>query len=170
MAEVSGDQTIALKSEGKRFFYRTQNRYAMPDFSALYKCGRYRPRQKDNHVSFEHFYRVDIFIYALDKQLHELANRFDNNATELLILSSALVPRKDPEVINIDQICPFVEKYYPADFDEQEMIRLRYQLELFNIEKTNNQQLCGISTISELCRILVESKKCDAYGLIERLK
>ncbi|XP_071709037.1 uncharacterized protein [Rutidosis leptorrhynchoides] len=132
-------------------------------------CGRYRSRQKDNHVTFEHLYRVDIFICALDKQLHELANRFDNKATELLTLSSDLVPRKDSEVINIDQICPLVEKYYRADFDEQEMIRLRYQLELFNIEKINNQQLCGISIISELCRILVESKKCEAYGLIERL-
>ncbi|XP_071714265.1 uncharacterized protein [Rutidosis leptorrhynchoides] len=158
----------------ERFFgqvcdFSTNHKIDMAYFSALYKCGRYRPLQKDNHVSFEHFYRVDIFICALDKQLHELCNRFDNNAVELLTLSSALVPRKDSEVINIDQICPLVEKYYPTDFDEQEIIRLRYQLELFNIEKTNNQQLCGISTISELCRILAESKKCEAYGLIERL-
>ncbi|XP_071714789.1 uncharacterized protein [Rutidosis leptorrhynchoides] len=66
----------------------------MPDFSALYKSGRYRPRQKDNHVTIEHFYRVDIFICSLDKQLHELACRFDNKATELLTLSAALVPKK----------------------------------------------------------------------------
>ncbi|XP_071688835.1 uncharacterized protein [Rutidosis leptorrhynchoides] len=142
----------------------------MPDISAMYKSGRYRPRQKDNHVTVEHFYRVDIFISALDKQSHELPFRFDNNnATEILTLSSALVPRKDSDMLNTDQICSLVEKYYPLDFIEQEIIRLRYELELFNIEKSNDQKLSDISTISELCRILVKSNKCEAYGLIERL-
>ncbi|XP_071714803.1 uncharacterized protein [Rutidosis leptorrhynchoides] len=150
-------------------YFCAKHNIEMPDFGDMYKSGRYRPHQKDNHVTVEHFYRVDIFICALDKQSHELAFRFDNNATELLTLSSALVPRKQSDMLSIDQICSLVQKYYPIDFTEQEIIRLRYELELFNIEKSNNQTLSGISTISELCRILVESKKCEAYGLIERL-
>ncbi|XP_071703924.1 uncharacterized protein [Rutidosis leptorrhynchoides] len=123
-------------------YFCAKHNIEMPDFGAMYKSGRYRPRQKDNHVTVEHFYRVDIFICALDKQSHELAFRFDNNATELLTLSSALVPRKHSDMLSIDQICSLVQKYYPIDFTEQEIIRLR---------------------------ILVESKKCEAYGSIERL-
>ncbi|XP_071688547.1 uncharacterized protein [Rutidosis leptorrhynchoides] len=149
--------------------FSTKHKIEMPDFNSLYKSERYRPRQKDNHVSVEHFYRVDIFICAVDKQLHELASRFDDKATELLTLSSALVPRKASEMLNIDQICSLVEKYYPTDFTEHEMILLRYEFELYNAEKSKNRKLSGISSISGLCRFLVESKKCEAYGLIERL-
>ncbi|XP_071728971.1 uncharacterized protein [Rutidosis leptorrhynchoides] len=41
----------------------------IPDLSAPYKSGRYRPRRQDNHVTFEHYYRVDVFISTLDKKL-----------------------------------------------------------------------------------------------------
>lgn len=66
----------------------------MPNMEAPYKYTRYRPRRQDNHVSFEHFYRVDIFLCILAKQLHELNTRFNDEATGLLTLSSALVPKK----------------------------------------------------------------------------
>ncbi|GKA59403.1 zinc finger MYM-type protein 1-like protein [Tanacetum coccineum] len=66
----------------------------IPDMSAPYKSTRYRPRKQDNHVTFEHYYRVDIFMSALDKQLYELNNRFGDQAMELLKLSSTLVPNR----------------------------------------------------------------------------
>ena len=44
--------------------------------SAPYRSTRYRPRKKDLHVTFEHFYRVDLFMETLDKQIHELDCRF----------------------------------------------------------------------------------------------
>ncbi|GJV44619.1 zinc finger MYM-type protein 1-like protein [Tanacetum coccineum] len=108
----------------------------IPDMNTPYKSTRYRPRQKDNHVTFEHYYRVDIFISALDKQLYELNNRFNDQAMELLKLSSTLVPNK---VFNIDDICLLVEKYYPADFTQHERLQLKYELELFPLKDKRTQ-------------------------------
>ncbi|XP_052620810.1 uncharacterized protein LOC111918809 [Lactuca sativa] len=59
-----------------------------------------------------------LFMSTLDKQLHELNIRFNDQAMKLLILSSTLVSKEHPKVINIDQICLLVEKYYPEDFME----------------------------------------------------
>ncbi|XP_076908506.1 uncharacterized protein LOC143565408 [Bidens hawaiensis] len=66
------------------------------------------------HVTFEHYYQVDLFTSTLDKQLEELNSRFDENAMELLTLSSSLVSKE----IDVDKICLLVKKYYPEDFTE----------------------------------------------------
>ncbi|XP_071708265.1 uncharacterized protein [Rutidosis leptorrhynchoides] len=141
----------------------------IPDLNALYKSSRYRPRRQDNHVTFEHYYRVDVFISTLDKQLLELENKFNDQAMELLTLSYTLVPRKGSKRFNVDHLCSLVEKYYPADFTEQERTRLKSELELFNIEMSKNPKLSGVSTLVELCRVLVETKKCENYNLLDSL-
>ncbi|XP_023758876.1 uncharacterized protein LOC111907339 [Lactuca sativa] len=81
----------------------------MPNMNAPYTSTRYQPRKTDNHVTFEHFYRVDLFTATLDKQLHELNNRFNDQAMELLSLSSTLVSKEHPKVIKVDQIFRPVE-------------------------------------------------------------
>ncbi|XP_076946237.1 uncharacterized protein LOC143617619 [Bidens hawaiensis] len=136
----------------------------MPDMSALYTSLRYLPRKK-GHVTFEHYYRVDLFTNTLDKQLHELNSRFNEHVMELLSLSSRLVSKE----INVDKICLLVEKYYPEDFTKQEMIHLRYQLGFFSVEKTNDTELSGVSTISELCKSLVETQMRETYYLVDRV-
>lgn len=141
----------------------------MPDMSAPYTSTRYRPRKKDGHVSFEHFYRVDLFTTTLDKQLQELNSRFNERAIELLSLSASLVPKDHPNGINVEQIGLLVEKYYPEDFTEQERIHLRCQLDIFNIEMKENPRLSGASTVASLCKILVETRKRETYYLIDRV-
>ncbi|XP_023753024.1 uncharacterized protein LOC111901409 [Lactuca sativa] len=105
------------------------------------------------------------FFSTLNKQLHELNSRFNDQAVELLSLSSTLVSKE----INVDQICLLVEKYYPEDFTEQERIQLRYQLEIFNIDMTKNPRLSGVSTIADLCKRLVETQKRETYYLLDRV-
>ncbi|XP_023771137.1 uncharacterized protein LOC111919776 [Lactuca sativa] len=146
-------------------FFCEKHQINMPDMNAPYTFTRYRPRKTDNHVTFEHFYRVNLFTATLDKQLHELNSRFNDRSMELLRLSSNLVSK----VINVDQICLLVEKYYPEDFTEQEMIQLRYQLEIFNIDITKNPRLSGVSTIVDLCKRLVETQKRETYYLLDRV-
>ncbi|KAD5317982.1 hypothetical protein E3N88_17928 [Mikania micrantha] len=125
----------------------------------------YRPHKKDLHVTFGHYYRVDVFNFTLDKQLLELNNRFNEDAMELLSLSSSLVSKE----INVDQICLLVEKYYPTYFNDQDRTHLRYQMELFNIEGSNNNKLSGASTIFDLCKSLVDTKKRETYYLVDRV-
>ncbi|KAD7480416.1 hypothetical protein E3N88_03552 [Mikania micrantha] len=132
---------------------------------APYTSTRYRPRKNDLHVTFGHYYRVDLFNATLDKQLHELNSRFNEETIELLSLSSSLTSKE----INVDEICLLVEKYYPQDFSDQENIQLRYQLEIFNIEKSKNINLSGASTISDLCKSLVDTKKRETYYLVDRV-
>ncbi|XP_042752606.1 uncharacterized protein LOC122195145 [Lactuca sativa] len=141
----------------------------MPDMKALYISTRYQPRKGDNHLTFEHFYQVDLFTSTLDKQLHELNSKFNDQTMKLLSLSSTLVSKVHPNVINIDQICLLVEKYYPKDFTEQKRIQLRYQLEIFNIDMKKNPKLSGVSTIADLCKGLVETQKRLAYYLFDRV-
>ncbi|XP_076939639.1 uncharacterized protein LOC143608506 [Bidens hawaiensis] len=95
--------------------------------------------------------------------------RFNDQAIELLSLSSTLVSKKLPKVINIDVICLLVENYYPVDFTEQERIQLRYQLELFNIEMIKNPNLSDISTLADLCQSLVKTQKRETYYLLDRV-
>ncbi|XP_071718861.1 uncharacterized protein [Rutidosis leptorrhynchoides] len=124
----------------------------IPDMQALYKSSHYRPRRQDNQIiTVEHYYRVDLFICTVDKQLQELDSRFNEQAMELLTLGSSLLPIKDIKMFDIDNICLLVEKFYPTYFKEQEINLLRYQLELFGIEFLENPQLKDVSTIAQLC-------------------
>ncbi|KAI3813620.1 hypothetical protein L1987_18348 [Smallanthus sonchifolius] len=146
------------------FFY-TKQQIELPDMTAPYTSTRYRPRKKYLHVTFEHYYRVDLFTSTLDKQLHELDSRFNEQAMKLLSLSSSLASKK----INVDEIVLLVEKYYPEDFTEQEMIHLCSQLEVFKVEVTKNTKLSSVSTISDLCKTLVETQKREVYYLVDRV-
>ncbi|KAG8385887.1 hypothetical protein BUALT_Bualt03G0091800 [Buddleja alternifolia] len=91
----------------------------IPDMSAPRRSGRGRLR-KENPIILEHHYRVDIFTSTIDSILQEMNYRFDENAVELLRLSSALDPRDGYKSFNINEICTLVEKFYPKDFNDHE--------------------------------------------------
>ncbi|XP_023731873.1 uncharacterized protein LOC111879645 [Lactuca sativa] len=105
--------------------------------------GLNEPRNKGWDSLLAQKHQIDMSA-TLDKQLHELNSRFNDQAMELLSLSSTLVSKEHPKVIKVDQICLLVEKYYPEDFTEQDRIQLRYQLEIFNIDMTKNPRLSGV--------------------------
>ena len=62
-----------------------------------------------------------------------------------------------------------VEKYYPADFNQQEKLRLEYQLKHFVVDASNSEELKNIATIAELCRCLVDTGRHVTHNLINRL-
>ncbi|KAM1774055.1 hypothetical protein ACFX12_043472 [Malus domestica] len=88
----------------------------MLDMNAQYKVGTGHSCQQTYHITFEHHYHIDIFNNAIDFQLAKLNSRFSEEATELLILSSALEPREAFKAFNIDHICKLAEKFYSMDF------------------------------------------------------
>ena len=94
----------------------------VPDLSTHYIVRRGRPHHQDSHVTIEHHYKVDIFNAVIDTQLQELNNKFNDNTVELLILSSALDPREMQISFRIDDIHKLVQKFYPLDFAEHEML------------------------------------------------
>ncbi|OMO89611.1 hypothetical protein CCACVL1_07738 [Corchorus capsularis] len=68
----------------------------VPNMNSQYVVKRIRPQQ--DGFNMEHHYRVDIFNVAIDSQLSELNSRFNDQAIDLLTLSSGLVDMQMLEV------------------------------------------------------------------------
>ncbi|XP_008236663.1 PREDICTED: zinc finger MYM-type protein 1-like [Prunus mume] len=108
----------------------------VPDMSARYMTGTHRSCQQKDFITFEHYYRVDVFNDVIDCMLRELNDRFPKQTVELLILSSALDPRNSFKSFNIDHICKLAEKFYPADFLPNELKDLEIELRLIRLVLT----------------------------------
>ncbi|XP_058192114.1 uncharacterized protein LOC131309510 [Rhododendron vialii] len=147
----------------------TQYDIDMPDMSARYKTDTGRTCQQKDVLTVEPHYHIDIFNAVIDFQLAELNDRFNEGVVELLVLSSALEPKDDFKSFNVDYICTLAEKFYPDDFTNQERHYLRLQLEHYKLDVPRQQKFQNMTTISELCRGLVETKKSESYHLIEKL-
>ncbi|XP_058223189.1 uncharacterized protein LOC131332894 [Rhododendron vialii] len=106
----------------------------MPDMSTRYKTATGRTCQQKDVLTIEHHYLIDIFNAAIDFQLAELNDRFNEGVVELLVLSSALEPKDDFKSFNVDHICTLAEKFYPDDFTNQERHYLRLQLEHYKLD------------------------------------
>jgi hypothetical protein len=156
------------------FFQRVESfcikhKITMPDMGASYLVGTRRSCQQYDNITINHHYQVDIFNAAIDFQLVELNHRFSEGAMELLILSTALDPRDGYKSFNIDNICKLAEKFYPEDFTTHEIRTLRSQLQHYEIDIPCHQSFQNLSTISEICKMLVETRKNEFYYLIYRI-
>ncbi|GKA63516.1 zinc finger MYM-type protein 1-like protein [Tanacetum coccineum] len=81
-------------------------------------------------------------------------------------MAPKIMERREVKVMSI---CLLVEKCYPADFTEQERVRLKYELELLNISMKENLHLSHISTLAGLCISFVKTEKRKSYCMIDRL-
>ncbi|XP_042388004.1 zinc finger MYM-type protein 1-like [Zingiber officinale] len=140
----------------------------IPDFNAQYIARRGRARHQQDEITVDHHYRVDIFNVVIDSQLQELNSKFNDNTVELIILSSALDPREMRISFRIDDICRLVQKFYPKDFAEYEMLQLRNQFEHFDHVR-QLPDFRTLTTISDLCQWLVKTRKLEIYPLVFRV-
>ena len=62
-----------------------------------------------------------------------------------------------------------VEKYYPADFNQQEIFRLEGQLKHFVADASKSEDMKNIATIVELCQCLVQTGRHRILNLVDRL-
>ena len=100
--------------------------------------------------------------------MQELNSRFCEITADLLTLSSTLNPKDAFRSFKIDDICNFVENYYPQDFIEQEICLLKRQLQHYELDVTKHPNFQNMGTISKLCRGLEISGKLKFYYLIDR--
>ncbi|XP_024632958.1 zinc finger MYM-type protein 1-like [Medicago truncatula] len=151
-------------------YFCVRHAIEIPDLDDLHSTTRFgRSRLEENLVTIEHYFRVEIFFTTIDKQLQELNSRFSEEAMDLLTLSCALTPKDSYKAFDVDTICTLVDKYYPMDFNDQEKIHLRYQLEQFIVDARKEPCLKNLSTIQELCSCLVATERNKIYFLIDRL-
>ena len=64
-----------------------------------------------------HYYEYDCFNAVLDLQIQEFGDRFDEVASDLLVLLSCLTHCDNFRTFSIPKILRLVE-LYPYDFDE----------------------------------------------------
>lgn len=145
-----------------------KHKIEIPDMTSVRRSGRGRKRKGDP-ITLNHHYRFDIFTDTLDVIIQEMNYRFDESAVELLKLGSALDPRNGYESFNIDDICKLVEKFYPADFTDQEKSHIRYQLQVFQLDIQSNKLFEEVSNLPELCQFLSKTGKAKIYNLVDRL-
>ncbi|KAH9743313.1 TTF-type domain-containing protein [Citrus sinensis] len=159
---------VHLVSTTKKLLQRMRDN-DMPDMKARHMKGRGRSCQQNDYITVEHYYHYDIFNTVIDFQLMELNNRFTEQTLELLTLSSALNPIDAFKSFKIEDICSLAERFYPEDFTKIELQALRRQLECFEIDIHSLQEFQNITSLSELCRRLVETRKSQIYFLLDRL-
>ena len=101
--------------------------------------------------------------------MQELNNIFNEQAIELLKLSTTLDPKNSYKLFNVEDICLLVDKFYPQDFSDQEKIHFRLQLQHYELDVPNHPKLKSMSLIADLCQGLVETEKSIIYPLVDRL-
>jgi hAT family C-terminal dimerisation region len=84
-----------------------------------------------------------------------------------LTLRTAIDPRDGS--FSISKICIFAEKFYPADFSEQERTQLQYQLPHFQLDICNHPDLKILLSLADLTSELVKTGKAFMYPRVYRL-
>nr|XP_051206645.1 uncharacterized protein LOC127321670 [Lolium perenne] len=158
----------------EQFFFRVvefcvEHGTAIPNMEETYIMRGGRARHQPDHFSKEQYFRVEIFRATIDCQLHELHRRFNEKIMDLLSTSATLIPRNRFKSLKGSDICELVKKYYPADFTQQDRYGLEQQLKTFVVDASNDEELKNISTLTDLCHCLVETRRDTIYNLIVRL-
>jgi hypothetical protein len=125
---------------GKLINFCEKNIIFFPDMSAAYNLRGARTRRQPDHFTTEHYYRVQIFLVAVDTQIQEINCKFNDGAIELLTLTNALISKDGYVGFNVDDIVRLVEKYYPENFTNQERIMLNNQLRHFIVDVPQHEK------------------------------
>ncbi|KAM5586362.1 zinc finger MYM-type protein 1, partial [Rosa sericea] len=138
----------------------------MPDMSSPYKKST---RACEQNITNEHYYRVNILNAVIDFQLAELDSRFTDNSLELLILSATFDPRDNFRSFKCEDVCNLALRFYPHDFTSYDMLALDMECGYFLADIQRDPRFANTTTVSDLCRRLVESRKSAFFPMIYRL-
>ena len=139
---------------------------SMPDMSSSYKKGL---RNCDKNITNEHYYQVNVFYSAIDFQLAELESRFTESYVEILLLSASFDPRHNFRAFKREEVCKLAVKYYPLDFTSYDMLALELECEFFAADIQKDIRFVETTSMSHLCRRMVEFGKTYLYPMIYRL-
>ncbi|KAK9713820.1 hypothetical protein RND81_06G053300 [Saponaria officinalis] len=128
----------------------------VPYMEAHYIHGRGRFRHPKDRVTNIHYFRIEVFIAAVDSQLQELNYTFKDDMIKLLSLCSSLDPKENFQNYKADELCKL-------------KINIKYQLELFLLEVKDDPELLNLKSISDLCQWLAKTETSDIYYLVDQL-
>jgi hypothetical protein len=142
---------------------------SIPNFDETHILRGGRARRQPNNFTKDHYFRVEVFQATIDTQLIEQNLKFNEKVMDLLSISVTLIPKNGFASFRASDVCNMVEKYYPADFNQNERIGLEHQLSHFVVEVSNSEDLKNIATLAELCRCLVSTGRHRVFNLIDKL-
>ncbi|XP_074266379.1 uncharacterized protein LOC141589644 [Silene latifolia] len=134
--------------------------------SAPYKK-RMRSCEKD--ITNEHYYRFDILNAVIDFQVEELDTRFTDSSKEILTLGASFDPRHNFRAFKSEDVCKLALKYYPSDFSSNDMRALDLECGFFVADIQKDPRFENTTSVSDLCRRMVEFDKSWLYPMIYRL-
>ncbi|XP_022852078.1 uncharacterized protein LOC111373745 [Olea europaea var. sylvestris] len=139
----------------------SKNNITIPDLEGLYNTGH-----SSDETIIEHYYHYDVFNEAIYFVMMELNTRFNDISVELLSLNAAF--QDSFRLFDSRKICTLAEKFYPQDFLKQDIITLEFELPYYELDMKGESRF-QVSTLSELCEQLIESRRSEIYIMMIRL-
>ncbi|XP_012844543.1 PREDICTED: uncharacterized protein LOC105964581 [Erythranthe guttata] len=136
----------------------------IPQMDAKY-VARGRRRQNEEEMTNLHHYKIETFYTVLDMQLGELNARFSDSTMELLMCVSCLDPSNSFSHYSEEKLLRLVD-FYPEDFTEFDKCKLSDQLDNYIVDMRLSKDFLGLNGISDLARIMVETRRNKVYPLV----
>ncbi|XP_071726854.1 uncharacterized protein [Rutidosis leptorrhynchoides] len=125
-------------------------------------------RRQSEKITNQHYYEVECFNTVVDMQIQEFGDRFSEASTELLVCMAALNPRDSFSMFDkskLKRLCAL----YPKDFTSLEMNELEVELDMYYNNVRKDQRFSTLIDISDLARLMVETRKHLSFPLVYRL-
>ncbi|XP_034204391.1 zinc finger MYM-type protein 1-like [Prunus dulcis] len=124
-----------------------------------------RSRRKAQKITNRQYYRVDLFLTIIDKQLVELNNRFTEVNTELLLCMACLSPAYNFAAFDKQKILRFA-KFYPQEFNDRDLMKLEDQLGLYIVDMQSITEFSSLNGITDLAEKLVNTGRSRIYNYV----
>ncbi|XP_008233040.1 PREDICTED: zinc finger MYM-type protein 1-like [Prunus mume] len=124
-----------------------------------------RSRRKAQKITNRHYYRMDLFLTIIDKQLVELNNRFTEVNTELLLCMACLSPAYNFATFDKQKILRFA-KFYPQEFNDRDLMKLEDQLGLYIVDMQSSTEFSSLNGITDLAEKLVNTGRSRIYNYV----
>ncbi|XP_010555974.1 PREDICTED: uncharacterized protein LOC104825349 [Tarenaya hassleriana] len=109
---------------------------------------------------------VELFSSIID--LQEFNDRFDEINSELLICMATLSLADSFREFNISNLVKLA-RFYPDDFSSLEHVFLQHELRIYIDNLMEDDMFSNLTTIGDLARLMVETKKHLSYPLVYKL-
>ena len=169
LVRISKERLQMMRDDGwdsllsEVYTFCDKNEIIIPNMDDLF-VDRKRSRRKAE-VTNLHYFRVEIFLTSIDKQLQELDRRFNEVNTELLLCVACLDPKDSFSAFDKIKLIR-LSQFYPVDFSDSDRVKLSNQLATYIIDMCSNDKFSEVKGISGLAQKMVETRKDIVYPLV----
>ena len=124
-----------------------------------------KSKRSSEKVSNLHYFQIQFFYQAIDRQLQELNNHFSEVNTELLLCVSCLSPRDSFSAYDKEKLIRLAQ-FYPSEFSPVQLLALDSQLENYIANVCSKDAFFELEGIGDLSIKMVETRRHIVYPLV----